>query len=65
MDADDLEPRKVPETLKALASEDLALLGVEELEERIEALTAEIQRCRTAIDAKRGTRDEAEALFKR
>jgi uncharacterized small protein (DUF1192 family) len=66
MDADDLEPRKRRgEALKALAREDLELLGVEELNDRITALEAEIMRIRAQLDKKSGTRNAAEALFKK
>jgi len=66
MDSDDLEPRKRRgEALAALAREDLSLLGLEELEQRISALEAEIGRIRAQIEKKRGTRSAAEALFKK
>lgn len=66
MDSDDLEPRKRRgEALAALAREDLSLLGLEELDERIRALEAEIGRIRLQIEKKRGTRSAAEALFKK
>lgn len=66
MASDDLEPRKRRgEALAALAREDLDLLGVEELNERITALEAEIMRIRTQIEKKQGTRSAAEALFKK
>lgn len=66
MDSDDLEPRRRRgEALAALAREDLSLLGLEELDERIRALEAEIGRIRVQIEKKRGTRSAAEALFKK
>tara|TARA_R110000868_G_scaffold269898_3_gene529311 strand:- start:1049 stop:1249 length:201 start_codon:yes stop_codon:yes gene_type:complete len=66
MSADDLEPRKRRgEALKALASEDLELLGVEELNDRITALETEIMRIKTQLGRKEGTRSAAEALFKK
>ncbi len=66
MDSDDLEPRKRRgEALAALAREDLSLLGLEELDERIRTLEAEIGRIRVQIEKKRGTRSAAEALFKK
>ncbi len=66
MDSDDLEPRKRRgEALAALAREDLSLLGLEELDERIRTLEAEIGRIRLQIEKKRGTRSAAEALFKK
>jgi uncharacterized small protein (DUF1192 family) len=39
-------------------------MSVDELEERIGLLEAEIQRLRDAIDARRKTKDEANSLFK-
>ena len=43
--------------------EDLELLGVSELEERIEALEAEIARARAQIERKRAGRAAADAFF--
>jgi len=43
--------------------EDLDLFGVEELEERITALEAEIVRARAQIDKKQSGRAAADALF--
>ena len=66
MDADDLEPRRRRGVaLQALAREDLSLLGIEELNERITALEAEIARIRAQLEKKQGTRTAAEALFKK
>jgi uncharacterized small protein (DUF1192 family) len=45
------------------AREDLELLGLAELEERIEALSAEIDRTRAQIDRKRAGRAAADAFF--
>ncbi len=42
----------------------LDAMSVEELEERIAMLEREIARLRTAIDARKQTRDMADALFK-
>ena len=47
-----------------LAKEDLDLYGVEELEERIEQLQAEVFRTRTQLDRKKAGRAAADALFK-
>ena len=47
----------------ALAREDLDIYGVSELEERIEALQAEIDRSRAQIDKKQATKSAADALF--
>ena len=66
MDRDDLEPRKRRDVaLAALAKEDLTLLGIEELEERITALESEIARIRDQLVKKRGSLSAAEALFKK
>jgi uncharacterized small protein (DUF1192 family) len=45
--------------------QDLSLLSIGELNERIGALRAEIKRLQTAIDAKGETKSAAEALFRR
>lgn len=45
--------------------EDLELYAVAELEERIEALEAEVARCRAQIERKRAGRAQADALFSR
>ncbi len=66
MDSDDLEPHKRRgEALAALAREDLELLGIEELKERITALEAEIVRIRNQLERKQGSLSAAEALFKK
>ncbi|MDP2151777.1 DUF1192 domain-containing protein [Parvibaculum sp.] len=63
---DDLEPRKRRgEALTALAKEDLSLLGIEELEDRITLLEAEIDRIRDQLARKRGSLSAAEAVFKK
>ena len=51
--------------LVELAREDLELLAVSELEDRIEALGAEIVRTRSQLDRKRAGRAAADALFGR
>jgi uncharacterized small protein (DUF1192 family) len=50
-------------TLVELAREDLELLAVSDLEERIEALGAEIVRTRAQLERKRAGRAAADALF--
>ncbi len=66
MGADDLEPRKRrSDALAALAKEDLELLGVEELKDRITQLETEIMRIKAQLGRKEGTRSAAEALFKK
>jgi uncharacterized small protein (DUF1192 family) len=47
-----------------LAREDLELYGREELEDRIEALKAEIARAEAQLNRKRSTVAAADALFK-
>ncbi len=44
--------------------QDLSLLSVEELTERIALLTGEIERLREALGKKRASRDAADSLFK-
>ncbi|MBX3506602.1 MAG: DUF1192 domain-containing protein [Parvibaculum sp.] len=66
MDTDDLEPRRRRgEALLALAREDLTLLGIEELNERITALETEIARIRAQLEKKQGSLSAAEALFRK
>lgn len=52
------------DTLSALINEDLSQLGLEELEERIMTLKAEIERTTAVLESKKGSRADAEALFK-
>ena len=61
-----MEEEIVPksDTLSALVTEDLELLGLEELEERISVLKTEIERVKAVLESKKGSRAEAEALFK-
>ena len=64
MTFEDLEPRSGRgATLIALAREDLDLYSVEELNERIEALQAEIDRAKSAIERKQAKKSAADALF--
>lgn len=51
------------QALRDAAREDLELYGVEELQERIAALEAEIARARAQIERKKATRSAADALF--
>ncbi|MBT5412979.1 MAG: DUF1192 domain-containing protein [Rhodospirillaceae bacterium] len=60
MEIDDLEPRNKPKPKK-----DLEVLGVEELEEYIAELEAEIARARATIGGKTSHRSAADALFKK
>jgi uncharacterized small protein (DUF1192 family) len=64
MTFEDLEPRSGRgATLTALGREDLDLYSVQELDERIEALTGEIERVRAAIKGKQAKKNAADALF--
>jgi uncharacterized small protein (DUF1192 family) len=61
-----VEPRRQRgQVLIDLAREDLDLLGLEELNERIELLNAEITRIRAQIVKKEAMRTAADALFLR
>lgn len=61
---DDLEPRPARgEALTLLAREDLDLYSVEDLDERIEALKAEIARSEAARARKQARKNDADALF--
>ena len=61
-----MEEKIVPksDTLSALVTEDLELLGLEELEERISVIKTEIDRVKAVLESKKGSRADAEALFK-
>ena len=58
------EVTTISDTLSALINEDLSQLGLEELEERIKTLKAEIERITAVLESKEGSRADAEALFK-
>ncbi len=53
------------EALRELGREDLDPYAVEDLEERIALLQAEIERTRNHMERKRSGRAAADALFKR
>ena len=59
MDTDDLEPIKKPKNI------DFDTLGIEELEEYIEELKAEIKKAENFIKSKGKDRMKAEDLFKK
>ena len=59
MDAEDLEPRH-----KKPKPRDLTVMSIEGLEEYIETLSAEIERTKQAIKAKKSARMGAESVFK-
>ncbi|MDB5517668.1 MAG: hypothetical protein JWQ17_4426 [Tardiphaga sp.] len=58
---DDDRPRK---KISHEIGQDLSLLSVEELGERIALLTSEIERLQTAATKKRASRDVADRFFK-
>lgn len=62
----DIEPvnEKPDLTLAYLAKEDLYNLSVSDLDERIEALKAEVVRCEKTKNDRGATLSEAEKLFK-
>lgn len=59
IDLDDLDPNRRPATPRPLDG-----LSVDELEEYVAALEAEIRRTKSMIDRKRSHRSSADALFK-
>lgn len=59
MDTDDLEPQ-----LKAPAKLDFEVMSIEQLEDHIAALQAEIERARATIAGKQSARGAAESVFK-
>jgi uncharacterized small protein (DUF1192 family) len=65
MDPEDLQPKRVPDNLQVLGKEDISLLGVEELRERITLLNQEIARSEEMIASKRGSLSDAEAIFRK
>ena len=65
MDLEDLFPSKPDDPLVALAKQDLDPLSIEELRERIEALTAEIARVEAHMLRAETHRSAAEELFKK
>ena len=50
--------------LAGLMMQDISALSVSDLEERIERLRGEIERCEDALDARRSVRNAAESVFK-
>ena len=60
MDDDDRPRKKVTHEI----GQDLSLLSVEELTERIVLLTSEIERLQQAMTKKRASKDAANAFFK-
>lgn len=62
MDLDELAPRK--SAAVPLGQEDLSRFSIEDLDERIASLHAEIKRCEDAKAAKQATRESANRFFK-
>ena len=58
---DDDRPRK---KVSHEIGQDLSLLSVEELAERIELMTSEIERLTVAMEKKRASKDAANSFFK-
>jgi uncharacterized small protein (DUF1192 family) len=65
MDLDELFPSKPEDPLKALGRQDLDPLSVDELEERIAALKAEIARVEAHMQRAQTHKSAAEELFKK
>jgi len=63
MDTDDLLPKKTPSL--AVLQEDLSRFSIADLDERIELLEAEIERCRATKAAKQATMANAHDFFKK
>ncbi|MEX0591043.1 MAG: DUF1192 domain-containing protein [Xanthobacteraceae bacterium] len=61
MDEEPVRPKKKAHEL----GEELSLLSVEELKERVLTLKAEIERLEAAIRAKEATRNAADTFFRR
>jgi uncharacterized small protein (DUF1192 family) len=61
MDEDDRPKKKIVHEI----GQDLALLSIKELEERIALLEEEIGRLKTAIASKQGSRQVADQFFKK
>jgi len=60
MDDDDRPRKKVSHEI----GQDLSLLSVEELNERIALLSSEVERIKEAVAKKRASRDAANNVFK-
>ena len=65
MDLDDLFPDKPKDPLTELGKQDLDPISIDELNERIAALKAEIARVEAHIERVTRHRSAAEELFKR
>lgn len=65
MDMDENLPRKADDPLAALARQDLDPFSVDELQERVKALEAEISRIKKKIEYAVNHKASAEALFRK
>jgi uncharacterized small protein (DUF1192 family) len=65
MDLDELFPSKPDDPLVALGKQDLDPFSIEELEERVELLKAEIARVEAHMQRATAHRSVAEELFKK
>ena len=65
MEADENLPRRKDDLVAQLAKQDLDPYSVEELQERISLLEAEIVRSKTRLERAVNHRASADALFKR
>lgn len=63
MDFDDL-PIKKDSPVTDVETEDLSTMSIEQLEERVSRLEAEITRTKDEIKAKQASKNAAEAFFK-
>ena len=65
MDLEDLFPSKPGDPLAELAKQDLDPMSVDELQERIALLNAEIERVQSHMQRAQSHRSAAEELFKK
>ena len=65
MDLEDLFPSKPGDPLAELAKQDLDPMSVDELQERIALLKAEIERVQSHMQRAQSHRSAAEELFKK
>lgn len=65
MEPDDLFAQRPDDPVKQLARQDIDHLSIDELEARIAAIQAEVERCRMKIQKAVNHRATAESLFKR
>jgi uncharacterized small protein (DUF1192 family) len=64
MDIEDLAPRP-DQPLKALAKQDLGTLSIDELNDRIDALKAEIIRIEQILARKKDSMSAADSMFRK